>query len=277
MILAVVVTYNPDIERLKENINSIINQVDKILVVDNASKNVEEIEKIFLYEKIKILKNKKNFGIAVALNEGLNYANSNRYKFILTLDQDSISSNNMVEILKKGFEKDKNISIVSPSIFDLNVNEIMTNKIDDDYKEVEWTITSGSLCSVEDLLKVGGFDNNLFIDCVDKDICLKLLLNNQKIYLSKAAILNHEVGNMEIKKFFGITFNVTNHSAFRIYYIFRNNLFINYKYQNNSFKGKLKLFKRGVGVILYEKNKLEKLKMIKKAIKDYRNMLKNRI
>lgn len=273
MILGVIITYNPELKRLQNNINSIVEQVNNILIIDNNSSNIKEIENKFINKKIKILKNKENIGIASALNKGLNYAQKNKYNYILTLDQDSISTNNMVKELRNGFRKEKNIGIVSPSVFDLNVKKYMTKKIEHRYEEVEWSITSGGLCKVKSLLKVNGFDEILFIDCVDLDICLKLKKIGEKIVLSKFATLEHEVGKMKIKKFCGIKFNVTNHSSFRVYYIFRNNLYINHCYKNNGLKGKLKLIKKFWGIMFYEKDKYEKIKSIKNAIFDYKQMI----
>ena len=42
-IIATIVTYNPDIDRLSENIKSVYCQVDEIYIYDNASKNVNQI------------------------------------------------------------------------------------------------------------------------------------------------------------------------------------------------------------------------------------------
>ena len=39
-----IVLYNPDINRMNENINNIINQVDYVILVDNGSKNKPDIE-----------------------------------------------------------------------------------------------------------------------------------------------------------------------------------------------------------------------------------------
>ena len=43
-ICAGIVLYNPDIERLSDNIDSVISQVEKIYLVDNGSKNINKIE-----------------------------------------------------------------------------------------------------------------------------------------------------------------------------------------------------------------------------------------
>ena len=44
MVLAGITLYNPELDRLEENIASIQNQVDRIICVDNGSKNIVEIE-----------------------------------------------------------------------------------------------------------------------------------------------------------------------------------------------------------------------------------------
>ena len=41
---AAIITYNSDIDRLSKNVSSIIHQVDKIIIVDNASDNITQIK-----------------------------------------------------------------------------------------------------------------------------------------------------------------------------------------------------------------------------------------
>lgn len=265
MTLAVIVTYNPEIKRLLENINSIEGQVDEIIIVDNNSKNIEKIKEIITLKKINIILNKVNGGIAKALNQALDYAKKNMNKFILTLDQDSICSKNMVENLKKGFEISEKIAIVSPTIFDINTKKNMTKNLSEDYEEVEWVITSGSLCKTEYLVGIGGFKEELFIDYVDAEICLNLKNNGYKVMLSKNIVLKHEVGKTEIKKFLNINFYVTNHSAERFYYMLRNLVILLRNYKK---EWKLKILKKIMCIILFEKDKINKLKKAFYGIKD---------
>ena len=55
--IAGIVLYNPDLGRLKENIESICKQVDKVILIDNGSDNRREIEsnkgifKLYSFEK----------------------------------------------------------------------------------------------------------------------------------------------------------------------------------------------------------------------------------
>ena len=45
-IAAVIITYNPDIAVLIDNVNTISNQVESVLIVDNNSHNIHDIVRI---------------------------------------------------------------------------------------------------------------------------------------------------------------------------------------------------------------------------------------
>ena len=80
MMLAGIVLYNPEEKRLEENIMAIEKQVDKIILIDNDSRNYEIIKNKYIQKKkIDIIHNEKNEGIAYALNQILKYAVENNY------------------------------------------------------------------------------------------------------------------------------------------------------------------------------------------------------
>ena len=87
-ILGVIITYNPNLDLLKKNINSFIASVNEVLIIDNGS---ESFSDLFQLENnnIKILSNASNLGIADGLNRALLYAEENHFDYILTMDQDS--------------------------------------------------------------------------------------------------------------------------------------------------------------------------------------------
>ena len=68
-VYAGIVSYNPDISRLKNNIESILPQVKKIYVVDNGSDNYEDIVGVCDVWGVSIIRNRENYGIAKALNQ----------------------------------------------------------------------------------------------------------------------------------------------------------------------------------------------------------------
>ena len=266
-ILTIIITYNPEVEFLKKNLEK-FNQSD-VLIVDNHSNNIEEITLLNNNNNVIVKQNNINLGIAEALNQGLKYATDNNYQYILTMDQDSTFKNDYTQLID-GFNYTNNVAIVCPSIVDVNSNnqEIAQNK----YEELFIAITSGCLCNVKILNSIGGFDSKLFIDYVDYDICLKLQEQNYKIVRARDVILNHSLGESKIYNCLGIKFISTNHSALRRYYNARNRVYLALKYKSIFPKfvvhNQLSFYKTILIILLFEEDKFQKMKSIYKGIVD---------
>ena len=288
-IAAIVVTYNPD-EGLNKSTKSLIKQVDSIIMVDNGSNDEgkEIINKIKnkYGEKIEVIFNEENLGIATALNKGVKYALNNDYKWILTMDQDSCAEENMVKIMLETYyaideNERKDILSLFPTFIDRGIESLDKNNENVKYEYVDAEITSGNLLKAEIFEKAGFFDDSLFIDMVDTDYCMRLNELGIKMIRISGAILNHSIGNSkQVKKLFG-TFNTSNHSATRKYYMTRNRFYTWNKYKNlNSFtlNRDKKLFKKEfVKIILGEDDKLNKVKMVLKGYKDYKNGVRGKL
>ena len=288
-IAAIVVTYNPD-EGLNKSTKSLIKQVDSIFMVDNGSNDEgkEIINKIKnkYGEKIEVIFNEENLGIATALNKGVKYALNNDYKWILTMDQDSCAEENMVKIMLETYyvideNERKDILSLFPTFIDRGIESLDKNNENVKYEYVDAEITSGNLLKAEIFEKAGFFDDSLFIDMVDTDYCMRLNELGIKMIRISGAILNHSIGNSkQVKKLFG-TFNTSNHSATRRYYMTRNRFYTWNKYKNlNSFtlNRDKKLFKKEfVKIILVEDDKLNKVKMVLKGYKDYKNGVRGKL
>ena len=288
-IAAIVVTYNPD-EGLNKSTKSLIKQVDSIIMVDNGSNDggKEIINKIKnkYGEKIEVIFNEENLGIATALNKGVKYALNNDYKWILTMDQDSCAEENMVKIMLETYyaideNERKDILSLFPTFIDRGIESLDKNNGNVKYEYVDAEITSGNLLKAEIFEKAGFFDDSLFIDMVDTDYCMRLNELGIKMIRISGAILNHSIGNSkQVKKLFG-TFNTSNHSATRRYYMTRNRFYTWNKYKNlNSFtlNRDKKLFKKEfVKIILGEDDKLNKVKMVLKGYKDYKNGVRGKL
>ena len=191
MILAGIVTYNPDINKLKQCFLSICRQVDAVLIVDNASYNIDKIKDLIKNFTIKkqVIVNNKNLGIAKALNQILNYASDNNFEWFLTLDQDSICNKKMIEIYKQYCLSD--VAQISCIIKDRN-RGVINGKA---FGEIDYCITSGALNNTLKLKSVGGYDNEFFIDGVDIDVSLKLKKNGNRIIKVNYLGLLHEIGS----------------------------------------------------------------------------------
>lgn len=267
VINGVVVLYNPD-ETIFKNISSYINSIDKLYVIDNSeNKNMDIIKKIKIFsDKCEYIDNNGNQGIANALNVGAHLAIEDEAHWLLTMDQDSRFENNDIKELID-FTKNNDttqIGIVSPMHSENEVNNFESNF------STYIAMTSGNLLNLNIYQKIGGFEEKLFIDSVDIEYCLKLYKNNFFLQRIKKIILNHNLGNIQKKRFY----SVTNHNYIRRYYITRNRLYIWEKYKEilpEYIKyEKYATLKEVVKIILGEKDKFKKLKMIYKGYRDYK-------
>lgn len=273
-VLAGIVLYQPDTERLTENINAIRNQVDAILLVDNGSNNLDKVKEIS-GDTVFYIENGANLGIAAALNKIMRYAAENGYEWVLTLDQDSVCNEGLVDEYRK-YTYLEDAGVMTCRILDRHLTEDeMSEEQSEDVREAKRCITSASFCSVKAYLKTKGFDEWLFIDWVDFDYCAQIRKIGYKVYRVNFVGMIHEIGHGKTVKLLHRHFNVYNHSAFRHYYINRNRLYVAKMYPEeysvpNQFK---KVIKDIILVTLYETDKTAKLKAIFKGVRDYRKRL----
>lgn len=267
--LAGITLYEPNIRRLLENIEAILPQVDKLICVDNGSKNINEVKDRILcrYPQVEIVENKENLGIAKALNQMFEYAETKGFQWVLTLDQDSVCPDNLMQEYKKYMHLD-GVGILSPKTVDRNFEKNTQTENAFDY--VDKCITSASLTKVDTWKQVGGFWEYLFIDFVDHDFCAKCIEHGIQIIRVNSVILLHELGNGEHHNFLGRQVTALNHSPFRKYYMVRNWLIymkihrevIDYKKERNSYC----FFY--LKTLLFEKQKIQKLIQMLKGRRD---------
>lgn len=271
MHIAGIVLYNPDLERLKENIEAIAPQVDLIYFVDNGSGNISETEIMLRgYNKVVLHKNVKNMGIATALNQLTTFARDNGAEWILTLDQDSISEHGLIEAYEKSTENLLDAGMLTCVIEDRNTHK--RTPVSGDFCEVDNCITSGSYLNVAAWGKVGGFDEKMFIDYVDFDMCQMLHEAGYRVYRINYYGLYHEVGKSKIVSFLGRKETCYGHSAFREYYCVRNHIYYARKHQKylNKWREYGRVVKHMILVSVYEDDGWNKLKMMFKGLKDSR-------
>ena len=225
--LAGIVTYNPDAERLRQNIEAVLhNGIKRITVVDNGSKNADEISALAdQYPDVFLIRNAENVGIAYALNQIFHEAyDSGCYPWVLTLDQDTVIDDNLIEVYGKYCSEQKVASITALHR-DRNY-QVKQKHADQDAERVIFCMTSANLVRTEVWKEVGGFDNRLFIDEVDTDFCYRLQEHGYIILRINQPLFLHEIGNATAVNFLGKKRIVTNHSAFRKYYMVRNRLYM---------------------------------------------------
>lgn len=273
MIAAVVVLFNPD-KNIVKNINSYIDFVEKIYLVDNSNFSNENLFKDLPFKhKLQYVLNNGNLGIAKALNIGCEFAVKHGMKWVLTMDQDSIFINLNDGIINQIYKmKDESVALYYPNYL---IDGIIYDKYIKEKDNPIVAMTSGNLINLIIYEKVNGFEDKLFIDYVDVDYCLKLKKNGYKIQNLPAATLKHELGNSNYKSFFSFTVIVTNHSSLRRYYITRNRLYVTKKYRyisNVFYQTEKRVFINDIlKIIFFEEDKFSKIKSIIKGYLDYKN------
>lgn len=273
MVAAVVVLYNPD-ENLLKNISSYIDFVEKVYAIDNSDSSNESLFQGLLFaNKVEYVFNNGNLGIARALNIGCELAVQQGMEWSLTMDQDSNFINLNDAIISQIYKTANGaIGLYYPSYI---IEGEMYDKYIKENNEPIVVMTSGNILNLKIYEEVGGFEDQLFIDYVDIDYCLKLKKQGYKIANLPEANLNHELGQSEYKSFFYFKGIVTNHSSLRRYYITRNRLYVRKKYRYISsafYKTETKVFINDLlKIILFEKDKGAKFKSIIKGYCDYRN------
>lgn len=273
-----IVLYNPDLKRLSANIKSCLQQSAHIVLIDNGSNNTIQINEYYRNNSnIDIIYNKKNMGIAYALNQIMDYSLQNSFQYFLTLDQDSVMEANYLKVMSNNLRNVSDWALACPTIKDINLNKENNGKEDNNILKVDdpkSVITSGCIVKSQIAKKIGGFDNKLFIDYVDVDFNKRIQLAGYKIIRVNKAILYHELGHSEYYDFLGFKILVDHHNSVRRYYITRNRLYYSSKYfgKKGYWKERMKVWFSKVKILLFEDDKLDKLRSINRGIKDERDI-----
>lgn len=230
----ILVTFNPNIELLGKSINSIIDQIDEILIVDNNSINFTEFQFLLNNAKVKIIKLDDNFGIAYATNIGLVYFKNKRFDYVITSDQDTLYPDDYIQHFKEAHVENVRNEIFVPLFYD-NTKKTFSNfivqkglfitneKPKAKYTKVFQAIASGMILSINVVDIIGYLNESLFIDWVDLEWCWRA--NNKKIEIIGCTNLciSHNLGDTSIsigdKK-------ISLRSPLRHYYITRNALYL---------------------------------------------------
>ena len=131
-------------------------------------------------------------------------------------------------------------------------------------------MTSGTIVPRHVFEDIGLMDENLFIDYIDYEWCLRARDHRYKIYTASELILIHKLGDKSIN--FGLFKKPFHLNNIRHYYIIRNALIlINRSYTPLLWKIK-HFFKTAYRIpiyILYSTDKIQKALLIFRAIKDF--------
>lgn len=184
----------------------------EVIVVDNASSDgsVEALREKF--DKIKLIVNKNNLGLAKAINQGLNISQG---KYILLLSPDILFSSQTLIKMTEFMDQYPQAGAISPLLLDeegnprplygrfatffshlfsvLNIRYLIPDnlrrrvrlKIDHscDFIAMDWLMSACLMLRFEAIKEVGQLDENMFFWFEDMELCHRLKDKDWKLYL----------------------------------------------------------------------------------------------
>lgn len=277
MIIALITLYNPD-QTVIDNIKTIIPQADKIYLSDNSPDNHEST--FMNLEKVEYRFNNGNMAISGAFNrilkdKAIDWSNDD---YVIFFDQDSsIKPNHITRLIKRFDSLIKhgiNVGCLGPVFFNRSLNKIPMPKIKKRINKYDFLVKSiitSSMLSKYGILKdVGFWNEDVFLDMADWDICWRLRAKGYECVETEATVLNHAVGSGNVKVG---PINIRENTLVREYYQSRNYLYLLHK-KYVPIKYKLRFIQnltiRPILHYFYLDNGEKRMQYIREGIRDYK-------
>ncbi len=239
-VVAIVVTFRPDLDALNALFERLRPQVASIVAVDNgsgeffvdflAARQGDDFHGIFLPE---------NTGVANALNVGVQWAQLVGATMVVTFDQDSLPAPDMVACLLSAYVRlreagvrvgavgplqiDRRSLLPTPFVLAAEKGWKRALPVAGEVLAVDHLITSGCLIPLEVIVRTGPMLTELFIDGVDLEWSWRCRAAGFGLFGVGSACLLHAIGD-RVVSIFGRQLHL--HGPLRQYYIFRNTLYL---------------------------------------------------
>lgn len=233
---SVIIIYQADINKFAKILERHQKNFDNIILVNNSP---EISLDIFKSKQVYIINNQSNIGLAAALNVGIIEAKKQGAEMVALFDQDTDLppnfSKDMLHYINQ-YQGDKPVALFSPIFHNHVINRSSkhinfkyfhlvrrTVHSDDNYANPYFVITSGSIIPIDVLDKVGPMRDDFFIDLVDTEWCLRARHKGYEIVAINKVMIDHYLGDYAVN-IIGHKYPI--HSPLRIYYYFRNAIFL---------------------------------------------------
>ena len=274
--IAIITVYYPKCEHIN-NIVSISQQVDLVIVCDNSP-----YDNFDLFKSISNLRYcfwNKNLGLSASFNnvlkdESFEWSNSDN---IIFFDQDSYIPDNHISSMVKDYDdleqKGFNVGCIGPFFFNKSMGKVESPKLYEDVGnsivKVKSIITSSMLCKYGKIKEISFWNENLFLDMADWDLCWRFIEKGYFCYMSPNSIMEHSVGEGNKRVLF---FNLRIGKPFREYYQTRDCLYLfleRYVPWNFRVRFVAMILIRPILHILFLNSPKERFTYIMKGIRDF--------
>ncbi|WP_299770888.1 glycosyltransferase family 2 protein [uncultured Pseudoteredinibacter sp.] len=240
-LLSIVVSYQPDLDQLKNLLDSLAKQ-SHVCLVDNGSRQAEEIAQLAEDRVQFFFPQALNIGLAEALNLGIRCAEEESYQAVLLFDQDSTPVGDYAANILGVYdslqsESRHRCAVIGPRLLDpetgrgtdFKLFSGLAAKSDKQLDELlgvyesSFVITSGSYIPLEVMRRVGPMKSSYFIDNIDLEWCFRATSLGFLVLGCDDASLIHSIGEKQENSLFK-RLGFKHHNPKRFYYTTRNRI-----------------------------------------------------
>lgn len=205
----VTVTYQPNLESLRGQFQRLPTDALRI-IVDNASENVEGLRRFAHEHTALLIENDINRGLASATNQGIELAREHNCARVLFLDQDTEPHAGAVAELVLAYQRlqasGRPVGCIGPRLIDAATNLdhgfhcirgwrwIRVYPAAGEAVDCANLNGSGTLVPAEVLDRLGGLEDDLFIDHVDTEWAFRVRAAGFGLYGAPTAVFRHRMG-----------------------------------------------------------------------------------
>lgn len=206
-VIAIATLYKPD-KVVVDNMRILSEQVKQLILCDNSPKETSIFSDIA--NCIYVFNGGKNLGLSAAFNKVLNNSQYYLWKnsdFVIFFDQDSRITDGYIESLVTEYNNikkiDHNVGCLGPIFYNASNNVVenphIKSQITEKSFKVNNVITSSMLIPYAILKSVDFWNEEIFLDLADWELCWRLNKQGHQTYITKAVMLNHSVGEGDKK------------------------------------------------------------------------------
>lgn len=210
------------------------------VVVDNSEHPSRNFHDKLGAAGIEVLVNDNAGGLGGAYNKGIAHLSSKGCQVYFILDQDSeLSDDYFDEMTQACSTIQHDAFIMGPKIFDMNTERYLPTieKLRVGSRMINFSrlrkpglvqsmfvISAGSVISASAFEEIGPFREGFFLDHVDTEYCIRAVTKKVPIYVNTAPTMRIKIGRRLERRVFGKKKHVTDHPAYRRYYLMRNSV-----------------------------------------------------
>ena len=200
---AIVTLYYPKPETA-ESLRALGKQVTWLILSDNTP-GADNGARFAAISNAVYLANGKNLGLAAGINRGLETAESRMSDYVFFFDQDSNVPEDHIQTMVRDWEalaKEHRIGLLGPRFYDeitgvYNADAILDGGMEgsgDPHVPTAQMITSSMMTTYPIMQEIGFWNEELFLDYGDYDLCWRLAAAGYEGFITKHATLIHRLG-----------------------------------------------------------------------------------